>query len=102
MQTSIEESSKTKNPITSVKLGDRKKALEDLALHQKRSVHSLMIEAIDRYITQTKARMEYEAQAIRSYENFQATGLHVTQKELKEWAKTLHTSDPQPLPECHK
>ena len=92
---------KAKSPITSVKLGDRKQILEELAKHQKRSVHSLMVEAVDRYIEQTKTRIEYEAQAIRSYENFKATGLHVTAEELEEWADSLNTESPKPIPKCH-
>jgi predicted transcriptional regulator len=99
MQTSL--SVKSKSQITSVKLGDRKQVLEELAKHQKRSVHSLLVEAVDGYIAQTTARIEYEAQAIRSYENFKATGLHVTTEELEDWANSLNTNTPKPLPECH-
>jgi len=40
--------------------------------------------------------------AIRSYEHFQATGLHVTIEEMEEWATSLGTSIPQTLPQCHK
>ena len=88
--------------VTSVKLGTRKQALSELANHQKRSVHSLLIEAVDRYIDQTQAKIRYEQDAIRSYEHFQATGLFVTIEEMEDWATSLSTSTPQPLPQCHK
>jgi predicted transcriptional regulator len=91
----------TKGGTTSVKLGERKAVLSTLAEKQRRSVHSLVVEAVDIYIEQTQARLEYEEQAIRSYENFQATGLHVTPEELKDWAKSLSTKNPKKAPQCH-
>ena len=45
-----------------------------------------MVEAVDAYIAQAQARMEYEAQAIRSFENYQQTGLHVAYKSPSAWA----------------
>lgn len=92
----------TTSGITSVKLGHRKSDLAQIAGLQKRTVHSLVIEAVDRYLEQTQAKMRYEAQAIRSYENYQATGLHVTLDELQEWANSLDSITPKPLPLCHK
>ena len=50
-------------------------------------MHSLVVEAVDAYIAQMQAKMEYEAQAIRSFENFQQTGLHVTHDELQAWGR---------------
>ena len=79
MNTRIAKSSGT----TSIKLGSRKNELARLARHKKRTIHSLVLEAVDTYMQQEQARLEYEAQAIRSYENFQATGLHMTLDELK-------------------
>ncbi|WP_020558483.1 CopG family ribbon-helix-helix protein [Thiofilum flexile] len=68
---------------TFIKLGARKEALAQLAKHKQRSLHSLVLEAVDNYVAQEQARLEYEAQAMRSYENFQATGLHITLDELE-------------------
>lgn len=87
---------------TSIKLGSRKEVLAQLAKYKNRSLHSLVLEAIDTYVEQEQARIEYEAQAIRSYENFQATGLHITLDELETWAKNLDSQNPQSLPICHK
>lgn len=92
----------TANHATSIKLGIRKEALTQLARHKKRTVHSLVLEAVDNYMQQEQARLDYEAQAIRSYENFQTTGLHITLDELEAWAKNLTDSNPQALPPCHK
>ncbi len=56
----------SENDITSVELGNRKQALSELASYQKRTVHSLLIEAVDRYIDQAQAKIQYEQDAIRS------------------------------------
>ena len=92
----------TTSGITSVKLGHRKSDLAQIAGLQKRIVHSLVIEAVDRYIEQTQARMRYEAQAIRSYENYQATGLHVTlgrTTRLGEQPRQPHTKAVTAMPQ---
>lgn len=93
---------KAPSGTTSIKLGSRKEALTQLAKQKKRSLHSLVLEAVDIYMEQEKARLEYEAQAIRSYEHFQETGLHITLDELETWAKNLDSKNPQSLPPCHK
>ena len=88
--------------ITSVKLGHRKHVLAQIAEQKQRTVHSLVVEAVDAYIAQVQARMEYEAQAIRSFENYQQTGLHVTHDELQAWADSLNSNAPLEVPTCHK
>lgn len=88
--------------ITSIKLGHRKNVLTQIAESKKRTVHSLVVEAVDAYIAQTQARMEYEAQAIRSFEHYQQTGLHVTHDELQDWAASLDSDLPLDVPTCHK
>lgn len=45
---------------------------------------------------QRAARLAYEEQALRAYEKMQATGLHSTPDELKQWAQTLaHPNTPK-------
>ena len=88
--------------ITSVKLGHRKHVLAQIAEQKQRTVHSLVVEAVDAYIAQTQAKMDYEAQAIRSFENYQQTGLHVTHDELQAWADSLNSDTPLEVPTCHK
>ena len=46
--------------------------------------------------------MDYEAKAIRSFENYQQTGLHVTHDELQAWADSLNSDTPLEVPTCHK
>ena len=88
---------------TSVKLGrERKDTLSNLAKRKKRTVHSLLIEAVDLYTKEQTAWAEFEDQAIRSYENYRATGLHVTHEELTQWAESLQTNPNAQMPVCHK
>jgi predicted transcriptional regulator len=88
--------------VTSVKLGSRKQQLQHLADTYKRSMHSLVLEAVDEYIEQREAQLAYEQRAIRAYEHFQETGLHVTVDELEAWADSLLTASPKDMPVCHK
>ena len=88
--------------ITAVKLGHRKHVLAQIAELKQRTVHSLVVEAVDAYIAQMQAKMDYEAQAIRSFENYQQTGLHVTHDELQAWADSLTSDTPLEAPTCHK
>ena len=92
----------TSTNTTSIKLGTRKEALAQLAKLKKRTLHSLVLEAVDSYVAQENARLAYEEQAIRSYENFQATGQHITLGELESWAKDLTEPNAKNFPLCHK
>jgi hypothetical protein len=44
--------------ITSVKLGHRKHVLAQIAELKQRTVHSLVVEAVDAYIAQMQAKMD--------------------------------------------
>ncbi|MDO4223160.1 MAG: hypothetical protein Q4D05_03910 [Acinetobacter sp.] len=88
--------------VTSVKLGARKADLQHLAEMYKRSVHSLLLEAVDEYLTRSKQRIAYEQDAIQAYEHFQETGLHVGLDELKVWQEQLANGKIIDFPQCHK
>ena len=94
---------KAPSGTTSVKLGQhRKDTLSQLAHRKQRTVHSLVLEAVDVYTKEQTAWLEFEDQAVRAYENMRTTGLHTTQAEMREWAKSLKTNPNAPLPLCHK
>lgn len=80
---------------------DQKTRLIAIAEARDRTAHSLAIKALDEFIEKEEARLGYERQAVTAYENLQATGLHVTADELKEWAKSLNSAEPKPVPICH-
>ncbi|MGO6940743.1 CopG family transcriptional regulator [Rhizobium leguminosarum] len=37
-----------------------------------------------------------------AWNEFQATGLHVTSNEIEKWLSTWGTDDELPIPECHR
>ena len=94
---------KAPSGTTSVKLGQqRKDTLSQLAQRKKRSVHSLVLEAVDVYTKNQQAWADFEDQAVRSYEQMQTTGMHVTLDEMRAWSKELKTNPNASLPLCHK
>ena len=89
---------KAPSGTTSVKLGQqRKDTLSQLAQRKKRSVHSLVLEAVDVYTKNQQAWADFEDQAVRSYEQ-----MHVTLDEMRAWSKELKTNPNASLPLCHK
>ncbi|MEQ1602086.1 MAG: hypothetical protein ABL885_09995 [Methylophilaceae bacterium] len=80
---------------------DQKTRLTAIAEAQNRTAHAVAVRALDEFIEKEEARLAYEHQAVQAYENMQATGLHVTADELKAWAKSLSTANPEPAPQCH-
>lgn len=87
---------------TSVRLGSRKEQLQALAETYKRPMHSLLIEAVDEFIQSRSEQLAYERRAIKAYEHWKETGLHITTDELQAWADSLGTDNQMELAQCHK
>ena len=62
----------------------------------------LVLEAVDVYTKNQQAWADFEDQAVRSYEQMQTTGMHVTLDEMRAWSKELKTNPNASLPLCHK
>lgn len=88
--------------VTSVKLGYRKSILQELAQNSGRSVHSIVLDAIDNHIEHLKAKQAYDKQAMQAYKDYQETGLHITLNEFMDWVSSLETDKPEKIPQCHK
>lgn len=80
---------------------DQKIRLTAIAQARDRTAHALAIKALDEFIEKEEARLSYERQAVNAYEKLQATGLHVSADELKAWAHSLGTTNPEKIPACH-
>jgi len=90
-------------PATSVKLDDGlKDRLKHIATTKRRSQHWLMKEAIAEYVEREEKREAFYDDARKAWENYQATGLHVTGEEVTAWLETWGTDDEKAAPECHK
>ena len=59
--------------------------LSTLAQQTKRSSHALALEAIERYVSESEATSQWNAQAQSAWQHYQETGLHATGDEVTRW-----------------
>lgn len=87
---------------TSIKLDDElKNRIRRLADLRHRSPHWIMREAIAEYVVREEKREAFRQDAIRAWNEYQATGLHLTQEEADAWLARLESGQDMELPECH-
>ncbi len=79
-----------------------KERLKTLAQSKQRSAHWLMREAITQYVEREDKRELFRKDAIRSWEEYQDTGLHVTGTEVQDWLNTWGTDNETEAPKCHQ
>ncbi len=88
---------------TSLKLDDELKSrVQHLAEARRRSSHWIMREAIAQYVEREEKREALRRQTLDAWDEFQATGRHVTGDEVEKWLSSWGTDDELPAPECHK
>jgi predicted transcriptional regulator len=75
--------------------------VDQLAVARSRSSDSIVREAIGEYLTRAEKREQFKRDAIAAWEDYQATGLHVTDEEFDEWVAKLEAGEDAPLPKCH-
>ena len=87
---------------TSLKLDETtKERVQRLASARRRSAHWLMREAIEQYVEREEKREEFRRGALDAWEEYQATGLHLTADEADDWLQRLEVGDDANAPECH-
>ena len=72
-----------------------------LAETRKRAPHAVMLQALERYVPREEKRDAWRQEGIAAWEEYQRTGLHLTNAEVKEWLSQLAAGDNVELPECH-
>lgn len=77
---------------------DRIKRLAD-ARH--RTPHRVMLDAISEYVEREEKREAFRQEGMRAWEEYQATGLHVTHEEADAWLARLEEGQDADLPACH-
>ena len=88
---------------TSLKLDDELKGrIQHLAEIRRRSSHWIMREAIAQYVEREEKREALRRETLAAWDEFQATGMHVTGDEVETWLSTWGTDDERDVPECHK
>lgn len=83
-----------------------KSELQRMAKARDRSVHYIMLQALDEYIAKEKAEEEakqaFYQRGVDGLKHYDETGLHVTHEEVTDWLQSLKTDTPKPIPQCHK
>ncbi|MFA6061155.1 MAG: ribbon-helix-helix protein, CopG family [Gallionella sp.] len=91
----------TARPIA-VKLDqDIRDRIKRLAETRNRTTHWMMREAIQQFVEREEKREAFRQEGIRAWNDYQATGLHVTQKEADAWLARLEEGELVEPPECH-
>lgn len=79
---------------------DTRDRMKRLAEARHRTTHWMMREAIQQYVEREEKRETFRQDGIRAWNDFQATGLHVTQEEADAWLAKLETGEDVEPPEC--
>lgn len=88
---------------TSIKLDDDLKGrLQNLAKSQQRTPHWMMRKAITEYVEREEKRQAFYDDAHKAWEEYQATGLHVTGEEVDAWLAELEAGNDVEPPKCHR
>lgn len=80
---------------------DTRERMKRLAEARHRTTHWMMREAIQQYIEREEKRETFRQDGIRAWNDFQATGLHVTREEADTWLAKLEAGEDMEPPECH-
>ena len=80
---------------------DTKARLKRLADARQRTSHWLMREAITQYVDREEKRESFRQDALKAWEAYRTTGLHVTAEEADAWLAKLEQGNDVDPPECH-
>lgn len=61
-----------------------------------------MCEAIAQYVEREEQREALNRATIAAWEEYQATGLHATAEEVKQWVSSWGSEVVKPVPKCHE
>jgi len=87
---------------TSLKIDQKlKKRVQRLAAARRRSPHWLMCEAVEQYVSREEKRQQLRQDALAAWNDYQTTGLHLTEKEADAWLAKLGAGEDAEAPECH-
>jgi predicted transcriptional regulator len=87
---------------TSIKLDDELKGrVQHLADARRRTSHWIMREAISQYVEREEKREAFKRDALRAWDEYQRTGLHLTFEEADAWLAKLEAGEDAEIPECH-
>ena len=92
----------TSNRPVAIKIDeDTRNRVKRLAEARQRSSHWLMLEAIRQYVDREEKREAFRQNGINAWNEYQATGLHVSLEEADAWLAQLEAGKDVEPPECH-
>ena len=80
---------------------DTRERVKRLAEARHRSSHWMMLEAIRQYVEREEKREAFRQDGMRAWNEYQATGLHVSLEEADAWLALLEAGKDVEPPECH-
>jgi predicted transcriptional regulator len=78
-----------------------KERVKRLADARHRTPHRIMLDAINEYVEREEKREAFRQEGIRAWEDYEATGLHVTHNEADAWLAKLEQGQDVEPPACH-
>ena len=87
---------------TSIKIpGELRERLQNLAESRQRTPHALMLQAIENFVSREEKREAWRQEGIAAWEEYQTTGMHLTNEEVMGWMDTIIQGEKVPMPKCH-
>jgi len=80
---------------------DIRERMKRLAETRHHTTHWIMKEASQQYIEREEKKEVFRQDAIKAWEEYQLTGLHVTFDEGDTWLANLEAGQDVDLPKCH-
>jgi len=75
---------------TSLKLdSELKERVKNLANSRRRTAHWIMREAVEQYVSREEKRQQFHQDELTAWNEYKATGLHVTAEEADAWLAKL-------------
>lgn len=91
----------TIRPVTIKIDEDTKNRLKRLADARQRTPHWLMREAIAQYVEREDKREAFRQDTLKAWDEYRATGMHVTADEADAWMAQLEQGQDIEPPPCH-
>lgn len=88
---------------TSIKLDDElKERIQCIAEAHRRSVHWIMLDAIEQYVEREERRETFKQDCLKAWENYQETTLHSRSEDVYEWVNSWGSENELQAPICRK
>jgi predicted transcriptional regulator len=80
---------------------DTRDRLKRLADAKDRSTHWMLREAVAQFVEREEKREAFRQAGLQAWQEYQATGKHVTHDEADAWLAKLEAGEEAAAPECH-